>query len=51
MKDEGLLYHAKPKEMIDALNEVLKLRAEWYELPKGEKEPEKTDEPGEEKNA
>lgn len=51
VKDEGLLYHAKPKEMIEALNEVLKLRAEWYELPKGEKEPEKTDEPGEEKNA
>ena len=51
VKDEGLLYHAKPKEMIDALNEVLKLRAEWYELPKGKKEPEKTDEPGEEKNA
>lgn len=51
VKDEGLMYHAKPKEMIDALNEVLKLRAEWYELPKGEKEPEKTDEPGEEKNA
>ena len=51
VKDEGLMYHAKPKEMIDALNEVLKLRADWYQLPKSEKEPEKTDKPGEEKNA
>ena len=51
VKDEGLLYHAKPKEMIDALNEVLKLRADWYQLPKGDKKDEKPAEEQEEKNA
>jgi hypothetical protein len=44
VKDEDLMYEAKSKEMIDALNEVLKLRADWYQLPKGDTidEPEKT---------
>ncbi len=51
VKDEGLLYHAKPKEMIDALNEVLKLRSEWYELPMGEKKDKKPAEESDEKNA
>ena len=51
VKDEGLLYHAKPKDMIDALNEVLKLRADWYQLPKGDKKDEKSAEEQEEKNA
>jgi len=43
VKDEDLMYHANPQEMINALNEVLKLRADWYQLPKGDTidEPEK----------
>ena len=36
VKDEDLMYEAKPKEMLDALNEVMKLRADWYQLPKGD---------------
>ena len=43
VKDENLMYDAQPKEMIEALNEVLKLRADWYQLPKGEKADEKPD--------
>ena len=51
MKDENLMYDAQPKEMIEALNEVLKLRADWYQLPKGDKKDEKSAEDQEEKNA
>lgn len=31
---ETLLYHAKPKELIELAKAVIELRAEWYELPK-----------------
>jgi len=51
VKDENLMYDAQPKEMIEALNEVLKLRADWYQLPKGDKKDEKPAEEQEEKNA
>ena len=51
VKDENLMYDAQPKEMIEALNEVLKLRADWYQLPKGDKKDEKPDEEQEGKNA
>jgi len=37
IKDTDLMYEAKPQELIVGLTEVMKLRAEWYELPKGEK--------------
>jgi hypothetical protein len=30
------MYDVQPRELIDALNEVLKLRADWYQLPKGD---------------
>jgi hypothetical protein len=36
VKDENLMYDVQPRELIDALNEVLKLRADWYQLPKGD---------------
>jgi hypothetical protein len=36
VKDNDLMYKAKPTELIAALTEVFKMRAEWYELPKGE---------------
>ena len=51
MKDEDLMFNAQPREIIDALNEVLKLRADWYQLPKGDKKDEKPAEEQEEKNA
>jgi hypothetical protein len=31
------MYNASSKEIIKTLNEVFKLKADWYELPKGEK--------------
>lgn len=36
VKDNDLMYKAKPTELVAALTEVFKMRAEWYELPKGE---------------
>ena len=51
VKDENLTYDVQPRELIDALNEVLKLRADWYQLPKGDKKDEKPAEEQEEKNA
>jgi hypothetical protein len=36
VKDTDLMYNAKSTELIEALTEVMKLRAEWYGLPKGE---------------
>ena len=36
VKDNDLMYKAKPPELVAALTEVFKMRAEWYELPKGE---------------
>lgn len=37
IKDTDLMYNASSKEIIKTLNEVFKLKADWYELPKGEK--------------
>ena len=51
VKDEELMYNTKPKELIDALTEIFKLRAEWYKVPAGEPEDEKTDSHADEKNA
>lgn len=31
-----LMYNAKPKEIEQALNEVLRMRMEWYEVPQAE---------------
>ena len=51
IKDEELMYNAKPQELIDTLTEIFKLRAEWYEVPAGEPEDEKSDDAtAEEKN-
>ena len=36
VKDNDLMYKAKPTELVAALTEVFKIRAEWFELPKGE---------------
>jgi hypothetical protein len=36
VKDEELMYHARPKEIVEALTVIYKLRAEWYEVPAGE---------------
>ena len=36
VKDNDIMYKAKPTELVAALAEVFKMRAEWYELPKGE---------------
>ena len=36
VKDTDLMYEAQPTELIDALTEVMKLRADWYKLPQGE---------------
>lgn len=36
VKDSDLMYEAKPGELVAALTEVFKLRAEWYQVPKGD---------------
>lgn len=36
IKDNDLMYRAKPAELVAAISEVYRLRAEWYELPKGD---------------
>ena len=45
---EELMYEAKPSELVAALTEIFKLRAEWYEIPAGE--PTNEGGEGEEKN-
>lgn len=50
VKDTDLMYESEPGELIEALNEVMKLRAEWYKLPKGEKADEKPEDAEEQKN-
>jgi hypothetical protein len=45
IKDEDLMYESNPKELLEALNEVLNLRAEWYEELKGKTVPEKSADP------
>ena len=47
VKDNDLMYKAKPTELVAALTEVFKMRAEWYELPKGEETAVSSDESGE----
>ncbi len=36
INDTDLMYNAKPKELEQALNEVLRMRMEWYEIPQAE---------------
>lgn len=52
VKDTDLMYKAKPAELVAALTEVLKIRAEWYEVPKGddEKPADESNGSGDEKN-
>lgn len=50
VKDTDLMYEAEPTDLIEALNEVMKLRAEWYKLPKGDKADEKPEDAEEQKN-
>lgn len=38
IKDNDLMYKAKPTELVAALTEVFKMRAEWYGIPKGDEE-------------
>lgn len=44
VKDEDIIYRAKPKELVDTLTVIFDLRREWYEIPaedaKKDKEPE-----------
>lgn len=42
VKDEDIIYRAKPKEIVDTLTIIFDLRREWYEIPADEVE-EKTD--------
>ena len=43
VKDEDLMYKARPQQLVDALTEVFNLRAEWYQSePEKESEGEKT---------
>ncbi len=51
IKDDELMYKARPQELIDTLTEIFKLRSEWYEVPAGEPEDENSDDAtAEEKN-
>ena len=51
IKDTDLMYNASPKEIVKTLNEVFKLKADWYELPKGEKVEEQPADDETQKNA
>ena len=51
IKDDELMYNAKPKELIDALTEIFRLHAEWYEVPAGEQDDETDEKQDCEKNA
>ena len=51
VKDSNLMYDAKPTELIAGITEVMKLRAEWYEIPKGEKTEEQPSDDEAPKNA
>lgn len=53
-KAEELMYEAKPKDIIEAITEVFKMRAEWYDVPTGDKveeQPTEEEEGENEKNA
>jgi hypothetical protein len=43
VKDNDMMYDAQPNELISALTDVLNLRADWYQLPKGEQTDDKPD--------
>lgn len=45
VRDEDLMYNSKPKELVDALAVIFRLRAEWYEVPAEPEDEEKGDEP------
>jgi hypothetical protein len=49
IKDEEIMYTAQPKEIIDTLAEIFKLRAQWYEVPLDEPKDEAKE--SDEKNA
>ena len=51
VKDNDLMYDAKPTELIAGLTEVMKLRASWYEIPKGEEVDDKQSDDEGSKNA
>lgn len=51
IKDTELMYQAKPKEIIEALKEITQLKADWYEIPTGDKVEEKPADAEESKNA
>lgn len=44
VRDEDIIYRAKPKELVDTLTAIFDLRREWYDVPsddaKKDKEPE-----------
>lgn len=51
VKDDDLIYNTKPKELVEALTAIFELRREWYEVPAGEPEDEKSEKPADKKNA
>lgn len=36
VRDGDIMYDARPKEIINAMTAIFKLRAEWYEVPADE---------------
>ena len=53
IKDEEIMFSAKPKELVDALTSIFKLRSEWYYIPdaeKAESEKETDKKPADQKN-
>lgn len=40
VRDEDIIYRARPKELVDALTVIFDLRREWYEIPDGEEQKE-----------
>lgn len=52
IQDTDLMYKAKSDELINAVKAVFDLRRDWYNLPKGEEDIDKSEEKeGDEKNA
>lgn len=43
--DKDIIYETSPKDIIDAMTAVFKLRGEWYELPEGEPEDKEEEKP------
>lgn len=48
--DHDIMYDARPKEIIDAVQAVFEARREWYELPAGDNADEKKSEEDSGKN-